>query len=249
MNCPTPEALLAFAKGNGPADLGDHIAACAQCRSALAELGSFESRIAGSHSLPADERTRLRSITERLLSARPPQLQQAPQPIAARRHSTIAFVLLAALLLTTLLLWPQTSGITGLDVHCYPPDGTTRADRIERFSLSLQVGAPRWLVVWQIGAAGSKRLLPDANAPLPTYGVTFPLAKGAHRVPASDLLDFEYSTTQAPRQLIVVPLATEPDTALLAELDRLVAGNDAEAAFAELMRRHPEARRIEFPRR
>lgn len=251
MTCPSPEALLAFAEGADDPSLTAHVAGCEACRAQLAELGSFETLLAGARTLPDARRQQLRTATEQLLrkTATAPSANAAIPLHPRRSYTQYGLLLLAALLLTTLSLWPHADGLRDLAVHRHTEPGTTRQGELERWSLSLRLAEPRWLAVWSYGPEGLRRLLPDADAPVPHHGVVFPLAAGVQRVPASDLLDFEFAPARAPRGVVVVPFAKEPTAAELAELETLVRGGEPAQFTAPLQQKHREARVLPFPSR
>lgn len=248
MTCPSPQDLLAYAEGADLPAVQAHVAACTACSAQLAELGAFETMLADHATLPGAQRERLRATTARLLrgdaaAARPGSVRRFPL------WPALGVAALAAALFATLSLWPTPHGLTDLDVRRYAPEGELRSDRSERFALSLRTTEPRWLAIWAIGDGTGRRLLPDASAPLPTYGVTFPLPAGDHRVPAAELLDFEFPVTAAPQRLLVVPTAAALDDAQLAAIDAAVRTGDRAVFWPEVARRHPEARLVEFPAR
>ena len=248
MNCPSPQHLLEYAEGAASPSITAHVAECAACREQLTELGAFETLLAGSDELPAAERARLRTVTERALQGERPHSGGSVHRFPF--WTSVGLATLAAALLAALTLWPAAHGLTDLDVRCYPPEGTTRAERIERFALSLRTADPRWIAIWAIGPNRGKRLLPDANAPLPNYGMTFPLSAGDHRMPATELLDFEYSPAAAPRQLVVIATADELRADQLAAVDALVGQPGGREAFwPTLSSQYPEARLLDFPAR
>ncbi len=247
MNCPAPEHLLAYAEGAALPDVATHVATCANCRKQLAELGAFETLLASQAVAPAAERERLRSATWRLLQGGP-----ARSTAPVRRFPVwpaLGVAALAAAVLAALTLWPAAHGLTNLGVHSYPVEGGLRAEAGLRFAMTLRVADPRWVAIWELGAGTGKRLLPDASAPLPTYGVTFPLPAGDHRIPAAELLDFDVAPNTAPQQLLVIATPEPLRADQLAAIDALVGKGDQAAFWPQLSQQFPEARLLAFPSR
>lgn len=255
MTCPSPENLLEYAEGAARPDVAAHVVTCTACSDQLAELGAFETMLAERETLPTAERERLRAVTARTLRGEAPReapRSESPRSGTVRRFPlwpALGVAVLAAAVLAALTLWPSPHGLLDLDVRCYPPEGAMRAEPIERFALSLRVADPRWIAIWEIGNSTGRRLLPDHDAPLPTFGVTFPLAAGDHRVPASELLDFEYSTSAKPRQLLVIATPVELRAEQLTAIDELLRKGDRAAFWPTVQHQYPEARLLDFPSR
>lgn len=241
MTHPDPEQLLLYAEGAVvPANLAEHIASCGECRDALAELGRFETQLAASASLPAGERAALRATTERLLAT-------------PSRRPTFRFGLgfvtaaIAAGVLATLALWPSPRGLCELGVRRYEPTNVVRAERMERFAIDVEFDAPRWLAVWQLDATSCQRLMPHADPLLRWLGAEMPLQPGKHRVPAAEVLDFEFAAARPPEGLVVVAQATEWTEAQLVAIEQSINGTPRPQLAAALQRQWPEAWLAGFP--
>lgn len=242
MTHPEPERLLAFAEGaENTADVKAHVAACASCREALAEVARLEDEIAASSVLPADERARLQALTSRLLVAPP---QRRPM----HRLAGFVVVAIAAGLWALLSLWPSGDGLR-CDIRRYVPDNVVRSAGRERFALDVQFGAPRWLALWQLDAATSPRLMPQADPLLLWLGAEMPLRTGKHRVPATEALDFEFAPASPPTGLLLVPTEAELPAADLAAIESTIADTPRTELENVLRRRWPESRVITFPSR
>lgn len=244
MNHPDPDVLLRFAEGDDvAAEAEAHLAACDTCRAQLATLAGFETRLALASELSPAERERLRGATARLLAA-------APRQASRGRLVAFAVVAVAAVLLALLLFWRGADGLAVATVRRYVPDDLVRAERLERYAVDVRLAAPRWLAVWQLGADGkATRLMPHADPLLRWLGAEMPLAAGTHRVPAAEVLDFEFAVDRAPAGLVLVATAAEPGAAELAAIDAIVAATPREALAAALQAKWPEARVLAFPAR
>lgn len=241
MTHPDPDQLLLYAEGaDVAAGVAEHIASCGECRDSLAELGRFETQLAASASLPADERAALRSTTARLLethSGRP----------AFRRVWGVVAVAIAAAVLATLALWPSPRGLCELGVRRYEPTNVVRAERMERFAIDVDLAAPRWLAVWQLDAKSCQRLMPHADPLLRWLGAEMPLQPGKHRLPAAEVLDFEFAAARPPEGLVVVAQAAEWTEAQLVAIEQSINGTPRSELAAALQRQWPEARLVGFP--
>jgi len=244
MNHPDPDVLLHFAEGADVAPgVAAHVAQCGACRIQLATLGGFEARLALASELSPAERERLRQISQRVL---PTPRRVRPW----RRLAGISLVSLAAAVLAVWTLWRGTDGFTEVAVRRYAPDDLVRAERLERYAVEVQFAAPRWLAVWQLAADGAAtRLMPHADPLLRWLGAEMPLASGKHRVPAAEVLDFEFAPSQPPSGLVLVATATEPSAAELAAIDAIVTATPRAELAAALLAKWPEARVVAFPPR
>jgi hypothetical protein len=249
---PEPERLLAFAEGaENTADVAAHVAACASCRAALAEVARLEDEIATSSVLPADEHARLQVLTSRLLTAPP---RRRPM----HRLAGFVVVALAAGLWALLALWPSADGLR-CDIRRYKPDNVVRAEVRERFALEVEFTAPRWLALWQLDSPMGRlrppalpwitRLMPQADPLLRWLGAEMPLAAGKHRVPATEALDFEFVPIFPPDSLVLVPTVAELAAADLAAIETTIADTPRAELETVLRRRWPESRVVPFPAR
>jgi hypothetical protein len=241
MSCPQPEVVLRFAEGHEvPPATVVHLAACRACQAQLGALGRFETHLATESTMDADERRQLRDVTARALASHRGHVRR-------RRGIAGALLAVAAVAVTALTCWPQPRlGLTDLAVHRYVPDAIVRAERLERFSLQLRLDAPRWLAAWQLGRQVT-RLLPHADPLLQHLGAEMPLRAGTHRLPAVEVLDFEFAAAQPPQALVVVPSARELTAAELATIEALLATTPRAELAAALAARWPEARVSAFP--
>ena len=243
MNHPDPEVLLRFAEGEVTApDVATHVQACPECSQQLAVLGRVESHLALASELTADERARLRAATERVLAV------PARGTLRFRRGAGVVLVSLAAVLVALLLLWRGADGLTEVSVRRYVPDEVMRSERLERFAIDVAFEAPRWLCVWQLGDVGkSARLMPHADPLLRWLGAEMPLAAGRHRVPAAEVLDFEFAADKPPAGLVMLAAPAEPSTAELAAIEAVIAATPRLELAAALQAKWPEARVVAFP--
>jgi hypothetical protein len=130
-------------------------------------------------------------------------------------------------------------------IERYRPAGELRADPVERYSLQVSLRGPRWVAIWQQGADGLVRLLPHANPVLGDLGLALPLGEGWHRVPATELLDFEFPAASPPQQVVVVPSLVAFGAAELAAIEALLRAG-GERANDELRSRYPETSAAAF---
>lgn len=242
MNHPDPEVLLRFAEGEVVApDVATHTQGCPQCTQQLAALGRFESHLALASELTPGERARLRAVTERVL-ARP------RGTLRFRRGAGVVLVSFAAVLVALLLLWRGADGLCEVSVRRYVPDEVMRSERLERFAIDVAFEAPRWLCVWQLGDDGkSTRLMPHADPLLRWLGAEMPLAAGRHRVPAAEVLDFEFAADKPPAGLVMLAAPAEPSTAELAAIEVVIAATPRLELAAALQAKWPEVRVVAFP--
>lgn len=245
MNHPDPEQLLRYAEGEDvPAAVASHMVECDQCTAALADVARFETRLATSSTLPDGERAALRRVTERLLAT----------PAAARRPRLlaklgVAVLAAAAVLVATLLLWTSPDGLVGFDVRRYDPANVVRSERLERFALDVRVDASRWVALWQLDGKVGKRLMPHADPLLRWLGSEMPLPAGPHRVPAAEVLDFEFPSNQPPTGLVLVTFEQEPAEGTLAAIEQMIATTARDGLQAAMAAKWPEARVLPFPGR
>jgi hypothetical protein len=241
VTCPAPEVLLLHAEGEHVSPVvAAHIAGCGECRAMLAEVGRFEAQIATetATTVPAEERARLRATPVPLRRASP------------RRLVVFALVgLAAALVLVFVLPWSRAE--LTVDVRRYDPSNVVRAESLERFSLTVTVGAPRWLALWQLdgpaaNGGAAKRLVPHAD-PLLGHGARMPLPAGEHRVPSAEVLDFEFATAAPPSALLLVTTEREPAEAELVAIERLIETTPRDQLAAAVQRAWPESRVVPFP--
>lgn len=244
MNHPDPVALLHYAEGaDVGAEIQAHFAQCADCRAQLAALGGFEARLALASGLSPSDRDRLRGVTAQLLTA-------PRRHVPRRRLAGLAVTALAAAVLAVLTLWRGADGCAEVTVRRYVPDELVRAERLERYAVDVQLTAPRWLAVWQLAADGAAtRLMPHADPLLRWLGAEMPLGAGTHRVPAAEVLDFEFAAARPPAALVVVATATEPSAAELTAIDAIVTATPRAQLTAALQAKWPEARVLSFPAR
>lgn len=243
MTHPEPELLLQFAEGRPmTAEAAAHLEVCVDCRTQLAELGRFEQHLAAAAALDPGERARLRATTARVLAT-------AQRRASFRRLAGLTVVALAAALLATVVLWPRGGGLGAIGVRRYEPEQVVRAGKLERYSLTVECGAPRWLALWQLDGPSGKRLVPHADPLLKYLGAEMPLPAGVHRVPATDVLDFEFDTAAPPTGLLLVVHATELADAELVAIERLVKETPRDRLLALVQAKWPEARLLAFPAR
>lgn len=243
MNHPDPEVLLRFADGEAVApDVATHVQSCSECALQLATLGRFESQLALASQLAPGQRLRLRAATERVLAS---TSRGTPR---IRRVLGVAIVTLAAVVMALLLFWRGADGLTEVSVRRYVPDEVVRSERLERFAVDVQFAAPRWLSLWQLGDDGkSTRLMPHADPLLRWLGAEMPLAAGRHRVPAAEVLDFEFATNKPPVGLVMLATPTEPTATELAAIEAVITTASRLELAATLQARWPEARVVAFP--
>ena len=246
MNHPESELLLRFAEGEDvPVAVADHVTECDQCTAALGEIARFETRLANASTLPEAERAVLRATTARLLTTA--SVRRRPGPW---RHRVAAFVLAAAaIVVATLLAWPKAGGLGAIDVRRYDPANVVRAERLERFSIDVRLDATRWLALWQLEGRSPRRLMPHADPLLRWLGAEMPLPPGPHRVPAADILDFEFAATNVPTGLVLVAFTAEPAEGALLAIEQTITETPAEGLAAALQAKWPEARVLPFPGR
>ncbi len=242
MNHPNAELLLRFAEGETvPAAVRTHLAECEACQEQLAQLGKFEAQLATSSTMSPSERQALRAISVRTLAA-------AARPSRLRLVGLVA-VAMAACLLATWSLWSSTHGLCDIGVRRYVPDNVVRAERLERFSMAVQVDAPRWLGLWQLDSKDSKRLMPNDDPLLRYLGAEMPLAAGSHRLPAAEVLDFEFASDQPPSSLLLVASTTELSASDLSAIEQLIATTPRPELLKAVQAKWFEARVLEFPAR
>lgn len=169
-----------------------HLEACADCRSRLADLAQFDAFVQGHQ--PVDEVT-----TAAMFEVSQQVLKSRASP-AARRGGIVS-VLVAALLLVAGGWWAFSCGDSGLSLRItrYVPEGVLRSAPPERFHLDLELAAP--------GHVAALARFPDGRVDvlLPRAGgATELLPRGAVRLPANELLDWEYPTDRMPREILVV---------------------------------------------
>ena len=103
--------------------------------------------------------------------------------------------------------------------------------------------------MWQLDGPSGKRLVPHADPLLKYLGAEMPLPAGVHRVPATDVLDFEFDTAAPPTGLLLVVHATELADAELVAIERLVKETPRDRLLALVQAKWPEARLLAFPAR
>lgn len=173
-----------------------HLAACSECRERLAGLARFDAFVQAHQPLDEVTDAALFEASERLLGRAP------------RRSwfGTFGVLLVAALVVFgTLPWWGGGADELALRVVRYTPPGVVRSAPPERFHLDLQLAEPAQVAVFARFA--------DQVVELAT-GATGPSAAGAVRVPAHELLDWEYPADRLPGELlVVVGAALEPAAA------------------------------------
>jgi anti-sigma factor RsiW len=240
-----PETIVEYLDGTltqGAERLAhEHLAGCTDCQRRFGELAQFDGFVLGATA--GDEATdaAMFAVADRLL--------HRPAP---RRFGWLPALLIAACLLAGVSTWlglrsgPDTFAC---GIHRYVPDERVRAGELERFHLDLDLGGPRWLCVLQKGADGTvTRLFPDPNPVVASLGCDLPL-RGAARVPASEITDWEFTAATAPRELLVAPLAAEPTAAALDSLQREYGGMGGSTPTPAMLGLSPEARVVPFPAR
>ncbi len=243
MNHPEPEVLIRFADGEDidPA-LVAHLRHCDECRASLTELGRFEASVALATPIQVGERQAMRAATERLLTLH--------ARVSSRWRLVTLAVGLAAAALVLVSLWPSGRPACRVGVHRYEAAGSVRAARSERFQLTVQLQAPRWLALWRLDAPGRHvRLMPHADPLLRYLGTEMPLGPGEHRVPATELFDFEFTSDAVPTSLLLVPTAAELTVADFETIETLLASTPRDQLVATLTARHAEATLVPFPAR
>ncbi|MBP8301037.1 MAG: zf-HC2 domain-containing protein [Planctomycetes bacterium] len=184
-----------------------HLADCSDCRIRLADLAQFDGFVQ-SHQ-PQDEvaAAAMFEISERVIAARAPR--------RGFGFGGLATMLAAAVLLVATSLWmmsgPGAEGL-GLRITRYVPDGGLRSAPPERFHLDLKLAEP--------GFVAAFARLPDGKVEqlLPAPGTSLERqAAGEVRLPANELLDWEYPADQLPREVLVVV------GAVVLDAERLVA--------------------------
>ncbi|MEO6597790.1 MAG: hypothetical protein ABIP94_23845 [Planctomycetota bacterium] len=244
MNHPEPDVLLRYADGEQvePTTV-EHLLSCRECGAALAELGSFEARVAAAAPIAPDGRRAMREVAERLLVRR-------PRAVVDRRRMAAIAVALAACVLAFFVLWRPDHQVCTVGVHRYEPADTLRGERTERFQIDVDTVAPRWLAMWRLDDKGpAQRLMPHPEPLLRYLGTEMPLPPGKHRVPATELLDFEFASDAAPTALLLVPSTAELQPAQLAAIEALLAMKPRDQLLAAIATLHGEAQLIAFPSR
>ncbi|HEX5054334.1 MAG TPA: hypothetical protein VFZ65_21325 [Planctomycetota bacterium] len=243
MNHPEPETLLRYADGEPvDASIVEHLHTCTECHTALTELGRFEADVAAATPIRPHQRQAMRAVAQRLL--------EPPRSALRTWRLTAAAVALAAGVLAMFALWAPGRPVCTIEVHRYEPPGTMRSGHVERFQIDVDVAAPRWLAIWSVDDRGRPtRLLPNVEPTLRYLGTEMPLVSGRHRVPASELLDFEFTDANAPRALLLVPSVNELQPAGLAAIERVLVDEPRERWLAAVAALHAEAQLIPFPAR
>jgi hypothetical protein len=134
-------------------------------------------------------------------------------------------------------------------VRRYDPSNVVRAERLERFAIDVKFDAVRWLAVWQLDGKAGKRLMPHADPLLRWLGAEMPLQPGPHRVPAAEVLDFEFPVATPPAGLVLVAFGQEPAEGTLLAIEQTIAATARDGLQAALTAKWPEARVLPFPGR
>jgi hypothetical protein len=208
----TPEQFVEYADGTLPpateALVAAHLEECGTCRASLAELSEFDGFVQ-SHHLGDDLLTAaMFEVSERVLAG--PALAG---PSSWRTWRVLVLVA-AALLVAPLALWTFSGGGAddlGVRITRYLPEGALRSAPPERFHLDLDLADAAYVAVFAKFRDGKV-------AQLAPGGALTMSPRGPLRVPANELLDWEYPPDRMPTQVLVVAFAVEPAATVLAEV-------------------------------
>lgn len=256
-----PEVLVAFLDGTldepNERHAAAHLQACGECARQLAELRSFDEFVAPAAAGRNEAGTAMTEaamfdVARRVLAQGPANDHTAragprrPGWLAPMLLAAVA--LLAATLYATFFVHPNEAGV-GMRVRRYAPTETMRG-ATHRFHLELDVPAPRWLAVFAREAdGGATQLFPSPNPALADLATPLPLAAGSRRVPAEEMLDWEFDSTRPPSALWIVPMGAAPAAADLAVIRTALAAAPDAGVPPGLQQRFTEARHLPFPRR
>ena len=254
-----PEVLIAFQDGtlDEPTErtAAAHLHACTECAQQLAELRSVDEFVAPAAATRTEAGA---AMTEAAMVDVAPRVLKQPRPNSegARagpgRPGWLAPLLLAALALLAATLYATMTADSaapdgGVRVLRYTPTDSMRG-AMQRFHIELAVVAPRWLAVFARGADGRlEQLFPPTNPALGDLGTPLPLGAGSRRVPAEEMLDWEFDADRPPQMLWVVPMPDAPDSDRLRSIRDTLARADGPAVPKDLSRQFAEARAVPFP--
>jgi len=204
-------ALLAYHDGaidqDGERAVEQHLRACGPCRARLSKLAEFDHFVHGQQPLEDTTAAEMFAMNERLLAAyRPPRV-----------WPWRGFLLAAALLLGSALFWGLSGGGGGLEFVVHrAAEPITRSEPGVRLHATTRLSEAAWLAVFvRLPDGSARQLLPD-GAPVQS-------AAGDLRLPANELLDWEFASTQAPSELLLVSFPAAPTADQLAEVQRAFA--------------------------
>lgn len=176
-----------------------HVASCADCRAELDRLGALESFVA--RNLPED------TMTAAAMFATAERVLVGAARRRRRRRTLVAFALAAAAACLGMLAW-FASGDDRARVRLvrHRPDELLRSDAPARFHLELTASAPVFVTAFvRLPGGDVDELLPGATPAEPV--------RGAVRLPANPLLDWEYPASRAPREVLVILSPRAPSDA------------------------------------
>lgn len=219
-----------------------HLEACDDCWRRLAELARFDTFVQSHVPFDLAISAAMFEVNERLLESR------SEPPRRARR---LAFLLAAAGVLIATSVWLLTgNGEPGLRLRITrdAAENQVRSAPHERFHLDLELPEPGFVAAFAQFADGRIEQLVPAGAATVDSKAGAPLPRGPARLPASELLDWEYAADQMPRAVLVVRFSSEPDDASLAEL-RMAWGADTRTLSELMARPGRTAQLLPFPPR
>ena len=208
---PADERLLQHYDGtldDDDAAIADHVASCPLCRSRLDELAALDAFVVARAPQDAMADAAMFAAAERALSQ--------PSHGSWRRHALPLLLALVAAGLALAVWLGSTADRCRLHLEHYRAADPLRAAATARFHLAIEAPEPVFVIALARLADGTcDELLPGAMAPV--------AVRGTARLPANELLDWEYPAARAPREVLVVVTTAPPGDAARRNLATAVA--------------------------